>query len=89
VRRDVDVGALVASGAGMDGLVEHVALSAPEGEPLRLEFESFLAAVRGEAPVVVTGTDGRDALAVALTIVREIERTLPALAGDLAAATGA
>ena len=48
-----------------------------EGEPLRLEFESFLAAVRGEAPVVVTGEAGREALAVALQIVRDIERTLP------------
>ena len=32
--------------------------TAPEGEPLRLEFESFVAAVRGEGPVVVTGEEG-------------------------------
>ena len=56
-------------------------LEAPEGEPLRLEFESFLQAVRGEAPVMVTGEDGREALAVALRIVDDIERTLPALKG--------
>jgi hypothetical protein len=31
--------------------------------------------------VVVTGEDGREALAVALRIVKEIERTLPSLAG--------
>ena len=36
-------------------------------------------AVAGEAPIAVTGEDGREALAVALTIVHDIERTLPAL----------
>ncbi len=89
VRRDVDVAVLVASGAGMEGLVERVPLEAPEGEPLRLEFESFLAAVRGDAPVAVTAEDGREALAVALTIVQEIERTLPALAPGMPVATRA
>jgi len=40
-----------------------------------------VSAVRGEQPVVVSGDDGREALAVALRIVKEIERTLPSLAG--------
>jgi len=66
--------------------VDRIKLTAPEGEPLRLEFDSFVAAVRGESPVVVTGEDGRRALAVALRIVAEIERTLPALTGEAAAA---
>jgi predicted dehydrogenase len=66
-----------------------VPLAAPEGEPLRLEFESFLAAVRGEAPVAVSGEDGREALAVALNIVREIERTLPSLTAGTHVAAGA
>jgi predicted dehydrogenase len=66
--------------------VDRIPLIAPEGEPLRLEFESFIAAIRGEGPVLVTGEDGRRALSVALKIVAEIERTAPALAGDLAAA---
>lgn len=61
--------------------VDRISLTAPEGEPLRLEFDSFVAALRGEAPVVVTGEDGRRALAVALRIVAEIERTRPALTG--------
>ena len=61
--------------------VDHIALTAPEGEPLRLEFDSFVSAIRGEGPVVVTGDDGRRALAVALRIVAEIERTRPALTG--------
>jgi predicted dehydrogenase len=66
--------------------VDRIALVAPEAEPLRLEFESFVAAVRGEGPVLVTGEDGRRALSVALKIVAEIERTAPALAGELTAA---
>lgn len=61
--------------------VDHIPLIAPEGEPLRLEFESFVAAIHGESPVVVTGEDGRRALAVALRIVAEIERTRPAFTG--------
>ena len=35
-------------------------------------------AVAGDGPVAVTGEDGREALAVALTIVHDIERSLPA-----------
>jgi hypothetical protein len=37
--------------------------------------------------VVVSGEDGREALAVALRIVKEIERTLPSLAGSSSAQT--
>ena len=96
VRRDVDlsqVASLAAAGGAPAGpldlslFVERVPLEAPEGEPLRLEFESFLAAVRGEAPPTVTGADGREALDVALRIVGEIERTLPALRGTPAVAS--
>ncbi len=38
------------------------------GEPLRLEIESFLESVRTRRPPQVTGPQGRDALALALTI---------------------
>jgi predicted dehydrogenase len=38
------------------------------GEPLRLEIEAFLDAVRGRTEPVVTAEDGRDALALALEI---------------------
>lgn len=74
---------LIASGKPLDmaEVVDRVALEAPEGEPLKLELESFVAALNGTGPVVVTGEAGRTALAVALKIVNEIERTLPALAG--------
>jgi predicted dehydrogenase len=47
------------------------ALPVEHGEPLRLEIESFLRAVRG-GPIVVTGEDGRRALAVAAEINNKI-----------------
>ena len=84
LRAELDLAALSKAPRAIDDFVERIPLEAPEGEPLRLEFESFLAAVRGRAPVVVSGEDGREALAVALGIVREIERTLPVLAEQAA-----
>lgn len=45
-------------------------------EPLRAEIEAFIAAVRGQSPVPVTGQDGLKALAVAQGIVTSgIENT--------------
>ena len=81
LRGDVDVAALAAAPIALEQFVERIPLRADEGEPLRLEFESFLAAVRGEMPVAVTGEEGREALGVALQIVADIERSLPALSG--------
>jgi predicted dehydrogenase len=84
MRGDVDVAALARAPLDLAALVERVPLEAPEGEPLRLEFESWLGAIRGEQEVAVTAADGREALEVALRIVREIERTLPSLTGRAA-----
>jgi predicted dehydrogenase len=81
MREGLDLASLAAAPIALEQFVERIPLEAEEGEPLRLEFESFLAAVRGEAPVAVSGEEGRDALSVALQIVGDIERTLPALAG--------
>lgn len=81
LRKDVDLAELAKAPLEMAAFVERVPLEAPEGEPLRLEFESFLAAVEGRQAVEVSGKAGREALAVALRIVREIERGLPSLAG--------
>jgi predicted dehydrogenase len=84
LRKDVDLLALVRDAQGaqaLESFVERVAVEAPEGEPLRLELEAFVAAVAGEADVTVTGQDGREALAVALTIVHDIERTFSSVAG--------
>jgi predicted dehydrogenase len=83
MRQDVDLVALAKQAQPMEAFVERVPIDAPEGEPLRLELESFVAALKGEAPVAVTGRAGRDALAVALRIVGDIERALPALRGYL------
>jgi len=46
-------------------------LPVEQGEPLKLEIESFLGAVEGE-PVRVTGEDGRRALALAVEITNKI-----------------
>ncbi len=89
LRGDVDVAALASAPLALEQFVERIPVRAEEGEPLRLEFESFLTAVRGEAPVAVTGEAGREALAVALQIVADIERSLPALAGRVPAASRA
>jgi predicted dehydrogenase len=81
MRGDLDLAALAKAPLELDAFVERVSLEAPEGEPLRLEFESFAAALRGDAKVIVSGEDGREALAVALRIVREIESGAAALSG--------
>jgi predicted dehydrogenase len=79
LRGDVDLATLTRQAQPLEAYVERVPLEAPEGEPLKLELESFAAALRGEAPVAVTGRAGRDALAVALRIVADIERSRPPL----------
>ena len=89
LRGDIDVAELAKSAQSIEKFVERIKLKAPEGEPLRLEHESFIAAIRGEAPTVVSGEDGRDALAVALRIVDAVNASLPALEGRPARAQSA
>lgn len=81
LRPDLALSELTRAPQPLEAFVERIALSAPEGEPLRLEFEAFASALRGEASVTVDGNAGRDALAVALSIVQDIERSLPAQVG--------
>jgi predicted dehydrogenase len=57
----------------LDDLVERIELVGDGKEPLRSELEAFIGAVRGESELVVTGQEGRRALAVALDIVQRIE----------------
>ena len=57
----------------IEQIVEHVRLDAPEAEPLRLELESFLRAVRGEGDVVVTGAAGLQALTLAYRVADAID----------------
>ena len=78
LKKELDLGELARAPLALEAFVERIAISAPEGEPLRLEFESFLAAVQGRSAVTVSGKAGRDALDVALRIQAEIERTLVA-----------
>jgi predicted dehydrogenase len=50
-------------------------VKAPEQEPLRLQLEAFLQAVRVRGRVVVSGEDGRRALALALLVLERIRGT--------------
>jgi predicted dehydrogenase len=86
LRQKMDLSKPPSAPVDITDYVDRIPLIAPEGEPLRLEFESFVAAIRGEGPVIVSGEEGRRALAVALKIVAEIERTAHMLAGVPAAA---
>ena len=81
LKEKLDPARALAGPVNITDFVDYIPLTAPEGEPLRLEFDAFISAIRGESSVVVTGEDGKRALAVALRIVAEIERTRPALTG--------
>jgi predicted dehydrogenase len=81
LRKDLDIAAFVASAQGAQALeqfVERIPIEAAEGDALTLELQSFVDAIDGRGPIPVTGQAGRDALAVALKIVHEIERAFPA-----------
>jgi predicted dehydrogenase len=57
----------------LEQIVEHVRLDAPEAEPLKLELESFLRAVRGEEAVAVSGAAGAQALALACRVADAVQ----------------
>lgn len=59
-------------------VVERIEIEGDGAEPLRAELRAFVAAVRGEEPVKVSGEDGRRALAVALDIMERIEHHVAA-----------
>ncbi len=81
LKSDFDPRTLRSAPADIAAFVDRVKLHAPDGEPLKLELESFVTALKGKGPVEVTGDEGRLALGVALQIVKEIELTLPSLVG--------
>jgi hypothetical protein len=83
LKSDIDPLTIRAAPADITAFVDRITLEAPPGEPLKLELESFVSALKGEGPVVVTGEEGRLALGVALQIVKEIELTLPSLVGHV------
>lgn len=57
----------------IEDIVEHVRITAPEAEPLKLELESFVRAVRGEGDVVVTGAAGAEALRLAFRVADAVQ----------------
>ncbi len=65
----------------IEDIVEHVRLDAPAAEPLLLELQSFVAAVRGESEVVVSGAAGAEALALAFRVVEAVQASPLAAAG--------
>ncbi|HST07860.1 MAG TPA: Gfo/Idh/MocA family oxidoreductase [Gemmatimonadaceae bacterium] len=83
LRSDIDPLAIRSAPADITAYVDRIKLEAPDGEPLKLELESFASALSGKSPIVVTGEEGRLALGVALRIVKEIEVTLPSLVGHV------
>lgn len=63
------------SGAQLSDVVERIVLQAPEADALRLELESFVRAVQGERATVVSGEEGRAALALALRVAAAVHPT--------------
>src|SRR5207244_11036635 len=57
----------------LEAIVEHVRLQASEPEPLRLELERFVRAVRGDGEVVVSGAAGAQALALAFRVADAVQ----------------
>jgi predicted dehydrogenase len=63
------------TGTQLADVVERIALEAPEADALRLELQSFVHAVRGDRAVVVSGEQGRSALALALRVSAAVRTT--------------
>jgi predicted dehydrogenase len=61
----------------LDALVERIPLRGDGAEPLRKELENFRDAVLGRAPPAVSGKEGRDALALTLSIESRIASHVP------------
>jgi predicted dehydrogenase len=59
--------------AHLNDIVEHVPMTAPAADALALELASFVQAVRGEPAVVVSGAEGRAALALALRVTEAVD----------------
>lgn len=76
IREGANLGMLNPDTAQLQDIVERIEIVGDDTEPLRAELESFIAAVRGESDLVVTGDDGRQALAAALIIVESIEQNV-------------
>ena len=72
----------VGSIAGVESLLDRIELEAAPGEPLARELEAFAEAIGGRPNRLVSGQAGREALAVATRITREIEEFVHVVAQD-------
>lgn len=70
------------AGQSLSDIVERVVLEAPEADALALELASFVNAVRGDHDTVVTGAQGRAALALALRVTAAVAESPLVLSGD-------
>lgn len=61
------------TGGELSDAVEMIPLAAPAADALGLELQSFVHAVRGDREAVVTGREGRAALALALRVTSAVE----------------
>ena len=61
------------TGSSLQEIVETIPLSAPQADALALELASFVHAVRGHRDTVVTGAEGRAALALALRVTAAVD----------------
>ena len=59
----------------LSDIVEFIPLAAPEADALSLELHSFIHAVRGDREAVITGEEGRAALALALRVTDAVTTT--------------
>jgi predicted dehydrogenase len=60
-------------GSSLEEIAERIPLEAPEADALGLELDSFLRSVRGGHEVVVSGEEGRMALALALRVTEAVQ----------------
>jgi predicted dehydrogenase len=62
-------------GTRLEDIAERIALVAPEADALELELRSFVSTVLGEPATVVTGREGRAALALALQVAEAVAQS--------------
>ena len=72
--QELEMYRLVAKGAQMPG-IEGGKIDVPREEPLKLELEDFVSAIREKRPPLVDGVQGRAALALAERVVERMEMT--------------
>jgi len=77
VARTTEISAL-----SLADIVERVPVEGDDAEPLRLELDAFLQAVRGNGSESVSAAEGRAALEIALRIQNEIEASSHVTAQD-------